>query len=331
MKAWRTLSRFGISLALGFFSISRSCAAQAPSTALPTYHIEVNTQANALDTSAPPPLSERSFVVSQNQHQYPFRITQPSGADPTAASSLPTHLLIVLAPGARRPKDADVLRRLATILSKGWLVSVGRTDGTFTPYLTGASLVAALASASTQPLPAAEEDAALEQATSGLQEFPGRRVLLVDLARSDTKPSHEWLARLAESLGPVYLVDGGQREQAYYDASWGYSRGPSPTREDFVNKRMRFLDEGVFHEINFAKAVKDALRDARYDYDLSFELPDSQFGAGGPITLILKDASGIVLDSSRAELYTVSEQTIQGRILSTRSVVPQKVIVEYRP
>ncbi|MGA8731033.1 MAG: hypothetical protein WB608_19915 [Terracidiphilus sp.] len=331
MKAWRTLSCFGIFLALWSFSISRSSAAQPSPVTLPTYHIEVNTQANALYESNPPHLSERSFAVSQDQHQYPFRIAQPSNGNTATSPSLSTHLLVVFPPGVRRPKNGEIIRNLARVLAKGWLVSVARSDGAFTPYSTGAALTAALAAASTTPLPAAQANLALLQATQELKKLPGRRVLLVDLARSATKPSHQWLAPLTESLMPIYLVDGGQRQQAFYDTSWGYSRGPSPSGVDFAYKRVRYLDDGVFHEINLAKAVKDALRDARFDYDLSFQIPDSQFNEADPITLTLKDASGIVLDTSRAELYTVSEQTVQGETLSTRSAVPQKVIVQYRP
>src|ERR1039457_5095512 len=77
-------------------------------------------------------------------------------ANQAPALDFPTHLLVVISPGVPRPKDAHLVENLKKVLAQGWLVSVNRSDGSFTPYSTGNSLAFALSASNSEPMTAAQ-------------------------------------------------------------------------------------------------------------------------------------------------------------------------------
>ncbi len=126
----------------------------------------------------------------------------------------------------------------------------------------------------------------------------------------------------------AYIVDGGMIKMVFYDESWGTGEAYTPGGGDYLPKKVRYYDNGVFHEVKFSAAIKDILANARYDYDLQFAIPDSQSGPVSPITLTLRKAQGLLPYEQKAELYTVAEQAANGGSIAARTTPPQKLLVE---
>ncbi|MGP8175312.1 MAG: hypothetical protein ACLP7O_12295 [Terracidiphilus sp.] len=345
MKVRFAFFLLGVSILLGYSSSSPLCGAQAsqapphpsPAPAAPSlqsmpakaqvYHIEVNTEENCLSAHCPQHLSASNFAVSQNGRQFPVRVSQPFKTSSAPASRFPTHLLVVFPPGAPRPKDARVVKSLNRVFSQGWLVSVNRSDGSFTPFSTTAMLAAELAAAPAAPLTARQQDLAAQSEIETLDKIPGRRLLLLDVGEAQRDPSQPWNSLVTKTDAQVYIVDGGKQVMVYYDQSWdAATRGPSPRGGDFVPKNVRFYIGGIFHEVKFSAAIKDVLADARYDYDLRFAIPDSQSDPAGPITLKLQNDKNFLPSEVKAVLYTVAKPSVNGRIITARTTPPQKLI-----
>jgi len=342
MKVMSAGFLFGVYLFLGYSSNSWLLTAQAQpaSPALPqssptppdpnsqVYHIELSTLRDCLHGHCPSRFTDRNFAVSQNGHQYPVRVSLPFKANSADASGFPTNLLVVFPSGTQRPKDADLVRSLNRVLSEGWLVSVNRPDGSYTPYATADSLAAALAAAPAAPLTASQTDQASQSEIETLESFPGRRLLLlvVDIPRGKPAPLCWSLAMKIHAQ--AYIVDGGMIKMVYYNESWGTGKANAPRGGDYLPKKVRYYNNGVFHEVTFSAAMKDMLKDARYDYDLQFAIPDSQSDTASPITLTLLKTKGLLPYGQKAKLYTVAERAADGRTIATRTTPPQKLIVE---
>lgn len=339
MKVRLSLFLLGVSILLGNASSSMACAEQAPPSSPPlpvpsprvvaprsrVYHIELDPQQDCSQGECSFQFTDTNLTISYNGRQYPVRVSQPIKTDSAPFFTLPTHMLVVVPPGIRRPENAALVKTLERVLSHGWLVSVNRSDGSFTPYSANApALAAALAATAAAPLPAAQKDKATQAAIDSLEKFPGRRVLLLDVLRAHGTTSIEWVTPFANAGVAVYFVDGGKQVRAYYDSVWGNGM-PSPQNGDFfLTKMARFAQDGVFHEVKLATAVNDALKDARYYYDLKFAIPQPQSNSASPI--ILKAGDGTGLFFTHAELYTVARQTVHGKSVAIRTTPPQTLI-----
>lgn len=335
MNVRRSLSLFAVLSLLGSFSSSSLCTGQtsaAPAQVSSVlaksqiYHIELDAERECQFGDCPLHISDKDLSVSQNGRQYPVRVSQPLNANQRAASSFPTHLLVIFSPGASRFKDSKLVKRLSKVLSHGWLVSVNRSDGSFTPYSNAATLADAMAATSGVPLSAEQADRAARQAVATLEQFPGRRILVVDSVGAHSMTVPEPFGLDAKDFAKQYIVDGGEGGTEYRDESWGgFTRGPSPVGGSLYTKRVRVVERAVAHEVKLSGAVKDALKDERYSFDLSFEIPASQADPGSSITLTLPSGSGLYPEHS--DLYTVTEQIEDGKTVAIRTTPPQKLIV----
>ncbi len=297
---------------------------------LQTYHIELNTlpgcRIESIENCAGQ-LSQSNIVVSSNGRSYPVRVTTADKIKRKNASAFPTHLLVVFPRGRPRPSDAYILKKLKRALAKGWLISVTRSDGSLTPYSTGATLAGELAAASRAQIPGKQADTALAQALETLKTFAGRRLLVVDVAKAHDKHPPTWASLLAKTFGAIYLVDGGVRRQVYYDESWGASGGTSPAGGGFLYKRVRFFEGGISHEVRLGSAIKDMLKDGSYEYDIQLVLPDAQSTSASPITLILHNSLARVPYQTSTDLYSVAVRTVDGKPLAIRAAPSQKLLV----
>jgi hypothetical protein len=236
-------------------------------------------------------------------------------------------LLVVFQPGTHRPKDSELAMQLNRVLSQGWLVSVSRADGSFTPYATNrATLEAALAAIATAPLTADQEDLAVQAAVEALDKFPGHRLVLLDVGGAKHEPSALWNNLEKKTHAQFYVVDGGGQGLAYSDESWGDATEGAPRGGDLLLKKTRVYDGTVFHEIQLASALKNALKDVRNDYDLIFAIPASSSDPPGPITLKLQDDEKLNPNGLNIELYTLTRQTVNGKSYYTRSTAPLNLI-----
>jgi hypothetical protein len=297
---------------------------------LQTYHIELNTLSGCRIESfenCAGQLSQSNIAVSSNGRSYPVRVITADQVKRENASVFPTHLLVVFPRGRPRPSDAYILKKLKRALARGWLVSVTRSDGSLTPYSTGAALAGELAAASSAHIPGRQADTALAQALETLKTFAGRRLLVVDVAKTHDKHPPAWVSLLAKTFGAIYLVDGGVRRQVYYDESWGSSGGTSPAGGEFLYKRVRFFQGGVSHEVKLGSAIKDMLKDGSYDYDIQFVLPDTQSNSSSLITLTLHNSLAKVPYQASTDLYSVAVRTVDGKPLAIRAAPSQKLLV----
>jgi len=304
-------------------SMPATCATQAPPDDSQEYHIEVTGNASAGCKTFPHQLSARNFSVSQNGHQYPFRVFQPLTTKETRGQGYPTHLLVAFSPNAKRPSDKDIVKSLRKSLSEGWLVSVSRTDGVFTPYSAdAATLLSTLGATTSAAMSAPEAERSMESAATDLSWLPGRRLLLVVVAGTHDEPPFSWMNQQTKVLSSLYIGDGG----VGIDYSPPVSDHVSGMQGTTTVTKVRMYYNGAFHEVDFNDAVKDILCDAYFDYDLVFTIQASQLNAVQPITLTLHHAT--VLSSLKAEPYTIGRSTVDGASVILRNAVAQKLIVE---
>ncbi len=290
------------------------------------YHIELST----LESCQPSQLHQASIcsqnltgsslAVESNDRSVPVRVVRASDASPADDLSLPTHLLVLFPHGSPRPTDAYILKRLHLVLQKGWLVSVTRSDRSITPYCSLDALPAELAKATATPISEGLADAAMTHAIDTLETQPGRRLLLVDIARARDKRTPQWVSSAAQSLGVVYVADRGRLISTPYP--------PSSARESESgilfprNERIRWRKHGIFHEPSLFSAVRDMIADGRYDFDIQFTAPN---GAPGPITLRLPNPQDTISNRITAQLYFVAHKTAAAhsepiRVLSQREL-----------
>jgi hypothetical protein len=288
-------------------------SAQEFSSAPRNYHIELST----LESCQPSQLHQASIcsqnlagsslAVVSNDRDVPIRVVRASDASPADELSLPTHLLVLFPHGSPRPADAYILKRLHLVLQKGWLVSVTRSDRSITPYCSLDALPAELAKATATPISEGLADAAMTHAIDTLETQPGRRMLLIDIARARDKRTPQWVSSAAQSLGVVYVADRGKLVSIPYAP---ISSGELARQEfgiSFVrNERIRWRRHGIFHEPSLFSAVRDMIADGRYDFDIQFTAPN---GAPGPITLRLPNPQDTISNRITAQLYFVESKT----------------------
>ncbi len=344
-RSWGCLIRFSGSIltaasaAACIFALQTAPAgAQGFLSAPKNYHIELST----VESCQPPQLHQASIcsqnltgsslAVVSNNRSVPIRVVRASDASTADESSLPTHLLVLFPHGSPRPSDAYILKRLHLVLRKGWLVSVTRSDRSMTPYRSLDALPAELAEAAAMPISESLADAAMTHAIDTLERQPGRRLLLVDIARARDKRTPPWVHSAAQSLGVVYVADRGKLisipylpgnipEQTAAELLGDPLSGYGSTFQVY-NKRIRWRRHGVFHEPSLFSAVKDMIADGKYDFDIQFTAPDD---APGPVTLRLPNQQDTISDRITAQLYFVAHKTDAAhsepiRVLSQREL-----------
>ena len=209
------------------------------------------------------------------------------------------------------------MAKLKRVLAAGWLVSACRTDGTFTPYTHEVDLRIALAESADAPM----EDAGLDKIASaidGLRAQPGYRVILVDLGGKSDEKFVRWLASETDRLSPVYVSDGGSAQMPNSpSADEVYVGGANPFA-DAANKMERAYSGGLFHELKLDEAIRHALADTRYEYDVSFHVPPS-LAADAPIKLTFLDPATHLPYELRTDLYLVETRAAAGEEAWQRS------------
>lgn len=204
-----------------------------------------------------------AISVSLDAYRLPAHIVPVTTALPGTTTPPPTHLLLLYPPGSKRPSDKYILKRLKGALARNWLVSVTRSDGSQTPYGTGASLAHELAAASRTHLPSEQANHAWAQSLQALESFSGRRILLVDVSKSHKKKAPGWMSCLTYALLSVHIADGGRVKRVYYDNSWGTPEPNTPLGWYIIKEKVRYFDEGIYHEVNLGSAIKEILRQSR--------------------------------------------------------------------
>ena len=286
----------------------RLCAGLLILGATPATHGQVGSGASAAMSELHIDVIEKSEKARLSSHDFKLSVAgRPYGVTVSDGKYIerqePTHLLVTL---ANRPANAapysDVIDALDGVLARGWLVSIVRSDGYQTLYLSSA---AALSNALRSGGPVGFDYRA---AFTGLAGFAGRRVLIVEQPVSQTDP--QMLAMARDLIPEIYRVDGGfptlsmnTNAGLLRDASEGFAALPNPTAElvgtcpagssaefcvpeapgqtGFPTKRR--TSNGVMHEVKFKDAVKDALKDVDSYYDLDLKVPAQ--ATAGPLVL----------------------------------------------
>jgi hypothetical protein len=279
----RLLSLFAASSAL-FLCACLSPAARgqnpAPVAAPSDIHIGV------IECYEPVRLSARNVNASIAGQTYAVAITPRT-------TQVPTHLLVILEPGPKNTAPySDAMETVGRVFARGWLVSIVRPDGYATPYTANqAALTAALQSIAP---PAFDYGGAFNELAS----FAGRRVLILEQSVSATNP--RMLATARSLIPETYRVDGGVivRDEPFddnfnlvnpgIDYADGYAETPAASIQPQSPRRKKIRSpNGVMHEVKFANAVKDALSDANYYYDLDVKVPASALA--GPVLLTYRN------------------------------------------
>lgn len=278
------------------------------------YHIEVNTLPGCFFAGCTQRVSAANIAVSAGGVRVPARVAQPVRSA-SAAQAVPVHLLVAFAPGSSRPADAELLLDLKRALAAGWLVSVCRGDGTFTPYGREADLRQELA----QSAAGASQDAGLDTISGAIKELraqPGYRVIVADLSgRSDDKFAR-WLASEADRLSPIYVSDGGKAQMPNSPTAGGGSG--AAWMGDGTAKRERAYVDGVFHEMKLGEAIGDAMADSRFEYDVRFRAPAGT-DVDAPVKLTFLDPGTHLPYELRTDLYTVETQEVGGKPVKLRA------------
>lgn len=280
------------------------------------YHIEVNTLPGCFFYGCEQPVRAGNIRVTAGGVRVRVRVAQPPGRAMKGPAAVPAHLLVAFAPGIVRPSDAALLGKLRPVLAAGWLVSVCRADGTFTPYARAAELRRALAEHADAP----KQDAGLdtiESAIDGLRAEPGYRVVLVDMGGHPNDKFVRWLASATDKLSPVYVNDGGKPQMPYSPSSHEGNGGVNPFA-GAADKMERTYMDGVFHEMELNEAFRHALEDARFDYDIRFRAPAAA-AADVPVKLTFLDPGTHLPYELRTDLYTVQTQKPGGKTARQRA------------
>lgn len=274
------------------------------------YHIEVNTLPGCFFYGCTQPVRAGNIRVTAGGVRVTARVAQPRGGGEAASGAVPVHLLVAFAPGIKRRQNKELMAKLKRVLAAGWLVSVCRADGTFTPYTHEVDLLRALAGHPAAP----NADAGLDtiaSAIDGLRAQPGYRVILVDLGGKSDERFVRWLASEADRLSPVYVSDGGRAQMPYSPSTDEAHVGGVNPFAGAANKMERAYSGGVFHELKLDEAISHALADTRYDYDVRFYVPAS-LAADVPIKLTFLDPGTHLPYELRTDLYLVETRAAAG-------------------
>ena len=291
-----------------------------PARAGQEYHIEVNTLPGCFFYGCYQAVRAGNVRVTVAGVRVPVRVEQPAARATVGTAPVPAHLLVAFAPGTARVADAELLMKLKRVLAAGWLVSVCRTDGTFTPYAHAAGLRRALAEHDAEP----NVDAGLDTIAAAIDDLraeTGYRVVLVDLGGRSDEKFVRWLASETDRLSPVYVSDGGQAQMPY---------APAAAANQFAgaaDNMERSYTEGVFHELKLDDAIRHALNDARYDYDLRFLVPAGA-AADAPVKLTFLDPATHLPYEFRTDLYFVESRDADGKAYRRGDATPRLKTVE---
>ena len=294
------------------------------------YHIEVNTLPGCFFYGCRVPVRAGNIRVTAGGVRVQVLVAQPprrvSGA--AATPGVPVHLLVAFSPGTARPTDAELLVKLRRVFAAGWLVSVCRADGTFTPYANLAQLTRTLAEHADAPKADAGLDE-LENAIDALRAEPGYRVVMVDLGgRSDDK-FVRWLASTADRLSPIYVSDGGRTQMPYSPSAEEEEDGHANPFAGAADKKERDYRDGVFHELELAEALNHAVADTRFDYDVRFRVPVS-VSQDVPVKLTFLDPGTHLPFELRTDLYTVETREASGKPARLRSDATARLLTVER-
>jgi len=291
------------------------------------YHIEVNMLASCLHYGCEHPLTEKNAILSEDGKTLPARVARLGDGKAGNAAPIPMHLLIAFAQGAPRPTNAELEKSLRRVSSAGWLVSVKRADGTFTPYCDGPRLGRELGSPSNGAAGDGGELSEIQKAIDDLSSRAGWRALLVDTAGSKPGAELAWVSQATSRLDVVYAVDGGRiftfpdcDKAGGFDELGMLSSGTTSTM-------ARTYHDGVIHEITWSKAIKHLVADREYVYDLEFKLPESAEQVEQPLALTLRDPFTYGPDPVKVELYTVASGSEGGAANGVRKSPGLKLTV----
>jgi len=293
--------------------------------ALHTYYIELNTLPACLLGSCPNRLTDRDVKLVANGHDFPVSVSQTDLASNGSGTDVPTHLLVVIPPGSKYPSNGALGRALAKALAHGWLVSVTRIDGSYTPYSSGGPFESNRPSPTSTPLELDASRRAIHDAIVDLAQFAGERRLLIDGGDKAGSRGFQWESDAPSSIRPVYLVDGGVVKQVAKEEIESTYRNPGMW--DFQNVRQRNLSDQLSHEVSLKKAVKDMLLDSRYDYQFQCAIPESEVSSDGTFSLEIDARTNpkLLPGTVTAEIYEVSVQEVNGRTVLSRLNLPQRV------
>ena len=313
-QGMRTIAAVGLALAGTLVGSSADGHAQVQrhhsATLGQEYHIEVNTLPGCFFSGCDQAVRAGNVMVTAGGVRVPVRVAQPPGSG-VGTSTVPVHMLVAFAPGVERPSEAKLLASLRRALAAGWLVSVCRADGVFTNYAHEPELRRALA----EHADAAKADAGLDTISGAIEDLraePGYRVVLVDMGGKPDDKFVRWLASEADRLSPIYVNDGGKAQMPYSASSeGGYGGGGNPFAGADSKKERAYMD-GVFHELELAQAIHDALDDTRFDYDVRFRAPDAD-AAEAQVKLTFLDPGTHLPFELRTDLYTVEMHEANGK------------------
>lgn len=281
---------------------------EANADAASVYHIELSMLTSCIKFGCEHPLSEKNAILSEGGHTLPVRVERLGKSKSGNAASIPMHILIAFAPGAPRRPDAELEKSLGRLFSSGWLVSVQRADGTFTPYSDPHGLAGELETPPIAAGGAGSEMSTIQKAIDDLSGRAGLRILLVETARGKNRAGPAWVGKAASRLDFVYAVDGG-KVLTFPDCEGtpggtGFPNLAGELCNGTALKRVRSCRDGVAHELTWSKAIKHLVADRKYVYDVEFKLPESADVVGRPLTLTLRDPYSYGPDPVYVEFYT---------------------------
>jgi hypothetical protein len=272
------------------------------------FHIEVNTLPGCFFAGCAQAVSSRNVAVTVAGKRVRSRVSQPPGGASKGSKGGLVHLLVAFAPGAGRPDDAELLTGLRQVLATGWLVSVSRSDGAFTPYAHETELRRDLLAGAAQ-----KTDIGLDSIGSAIEKLrtqAGYRVLLVDLGGKSDERFVRWLNSVTQGLSPVYVSDGGKADMPYASSGEDADSVGGNAAADTAPKKERAFSDGVFHELKLASAISDAFADSRYEYDVRFR---AAAGDDAQVKLTFLDPGTHLPYELHTELYTLEPGTVDGR------------------
>jgi hypothetical protein len=152
-------------------------------------------------------------------------------------------------------------------------------------------------------------------------------VLILNVLGPKPSALPKWADDLWQSLAPYYVVDGGRIAEEC--APGGYSRNHGSWGGWCGSIKERTYYYGAFHEVRLGSALKHALADGRFNYDLQFDIPVAEYDPASPIVLTLIHTKGLRHDAN-ATLYSVENRTVEGKETPARVPVAQKLDVEFK-
>lgn len=304
---------------------------QARDAGTSVYHITVSVLPSCIDFGCEKPLSEKNAIVSENGHMLPVHVERLRNNNSGNAALVPVHVLIAFAQGAPRLSDTELLMSLRRIFSAGWLVSVMRTGGTFTPYCDRTCLERDLAGKLNPTTGAGSDAIAIQKAIDDLGRKAGLRLLLVETQKGAHGTVPAWVKQAAARLDAVYAIDGGETFTSPDCMATWYPDPGGGACSGTIRKTVREYSDGVIHEVTWSNAINHLVSDRKFNYDVQFSLPASRGGIGHPLTLTLRDTHSLGPGEVNAELYAVAPASENGALEGVRKDPGLKLTVVMPP